>query len=73
MAAAQDPSIAFMIMVSAPIVSPAEQGTYATLAAFDGLDVPDPADRAVAKGIGMAITLPYLLDYADFDVLPWLA
>lgn len=71
-AAAQDPSIAFLIMVSAPIVSPAEQGTYATLTAFDGLDVPDPADRAVAKGIGMAITLPFLLDYADFDVLPWL-
>lgn len=71
-AAVRDSTIAFLIMVSAPIVSPAEQGTYATLAAFSGLDVPDPANRAVAKGIGMAITLPNLLDYVDFDVLPWL-
>lgn len=72
-AAAKDPRIAFLVMVSAPIVSPAQQATYATLTAFDGLDVPEPVNRAVAKGIGTALSLPGVLDYADFDVRPWLA
>lgn len=72
-AAAKDPQIAFQALVSAPIVSPAQQATYATLMAFDGLDVPEPVYRAVAKGIGTALSLPGVLDYADFDVLPWLA
>ena len=72
-AAAQDPRIAFLVLVSAPIVSPARQATYATLTAFDGLDVPEPVNRAVAKGIGIALSLPGVLDYADFDVRPWLA
>jgi dienelactone hydrolase len=72
-AAAQDPSIAFMIMVSAPIVPPSQQATYATLMSLDGLDAPDTVDRAVAKGIGMATSVPNLLEYADFDVLPAIA
>lgn len=72
-AAAQDADIAFTIMVSAPIVAPAQQATYATLMAFDGLDVPELVNRAVAKCIGTALSLPNVLDYAQFDVLPWLA
>jgi hypothetical protein len=59
-------------MVSAPIVAPAQQATYATLMALEGLDVPAPVKRAVDKGIGTALSLPNLLDYATFDVLPWL-
>jgi uncharacterized protein len=72
-AAAKNSTIAFLVLVSAPIVSPAQQATYATLTAFDGLDVPEPVNRAVAKGIGTALSLPGVLDYADFDVRPWLA
>jgi hypothetical protein len=34
--------------------------------------VPEPVKRAVAKGIGTALSLPNLLEYATFDVLPWL-
>lgn len=71
-AAVADPGIAFIVMVSAPIVAPAQQATYATLMAFEGLDVPEPVKRAVAKGIGTALSLPNLLEYATFDVRPWL-
>jgi hypothetical protein len=71
-AAVEDPGIAFLVMVSAPIVAPAQQATYATLMALEGLDVPEPVKRAVAKGIGTALSLPNLLEYATFDVLPWL-
>lgn len=71
-AAVHDPEIAFLVMVSAPIVAPAQQATYATLMALEGLDVPEPVKRAVAKGIGTALSLPNLLEYATFDVLPWL-
>jgi uncharacterized protein len=70
LAVAQDPDIAFSVMVSAPIVPPSQQATYATLMAFDNLDVPEPVNRAVAKGIGLATSVPNLLEYADFDVLP---
>jgi uncharacterized protein len=72
-AAARDPRIAFSILVSAPIVSPAEQATYATLMAIRDLDVPRSVDRAVVKGMGIAISVPNLLEYAEFDVRPWLA
>lgn len=72
-AAVRDPGIAYTIMVSAPIVSPLAQATYATLTAFEGLDVPDPVTGAVGKGIGLATTLPNVLAYAEFDVLPWVA
>jgi dienelactone hydrolase len=71
-AAVEDPGIAFLVMVSAPIVAPAQQATYATLMALEGLDVPEPVKRAVAKGIGTALSLPNLLEYATFDVVPWL-
>lgn len=71
-AAVEDPDIAFLIMVSAPIVAPAQQATYATLMALEGLDVPEPVNRAVAKGIGTALSLPNLLEYATFDVLRWI-
>lgn len=71
-AAADDPGVAFMVLVSAPIVPPAQQATYATLMALDGLEAPDPVKRAVAKGIGLAMTVPNLLEYATFDVLPYL-
>ncbi|HEX6232576.1 MAG TPA: alpha/beta hydrolase [Jiangellaceae bacterium] len=70
-AAVEDPDIAFLLMVSAPIVAPAQQATYATLMALEGLDVPEPVKRAVAKGIGTALSLPNLLEYATFDVLRW--
>jgi pimeloyl-ACP methyl ester carboxylesterase len=71
-AAVNDPRIAFMVLVSAPIVSPAQQATYATLMALERLDAPDPVDRAVAKGIGLAMTVPNLLEYRSFDVVPYL-
>lgn len=71
-AAAHDPDVAFMVLVSAPIVPPAQQATYATLTALDGLDAPDPVKHAVAKGIGLAMTVPNLLEYATFDVQPYL-
>lgn len=71
-AAANDPDVAFMVLVSAPIVPPSQQATYATLVALDGLDAPAPVKHAVAKGIGLAMTVPNLLEYATFDVLPYL-
>lgn len=71
-AAAKDPDVAFMVLVSAPIVSPAQQATYATLMALEDLNAPDPVERAVAKGIGLSMTVPNLLEYATFDVLPYL-
>jgi len=71
-AAASDPRIAFMVLISAPIVPPAQQATYATLLALESLDAPDPVKRAVAKGIGLVMTVPNLLEYANFDVVPYL-
>ncbi|MGH8825342.1 MAG: alpha/beta hydrolase family protein [Jiangellaceae bacterium] len=71
-AAAKDPRISFVVLISAPVVSPAQQAAYATRMALDGIEAPAPAHRAVAKGISMAMSVPNLLDYAEFDVLPWL-
>jgi dienelactone hydrolase len=71
-AAAKDARISFVVLVSAPVVSPAQQAAYATRMALDGIEAPAPARRAVPKGISMAISVPGLLDYAEFDVLPWL-
>jgi dienelactone hydrolase len=71
-AAAKDPGISFVVLISAPVVSPAQQATYATTMALDGIDAPAPARRAVPKGISMAMSVPTLLDYAEFQVLPWL-
>lgn len=71
-AAADNPDVAFMVLVSAPIVPPAQQATYATVMALDDLQAPDPVKHAVAKGIGLAMTVPNLLEYATFDVQPYL-
>jgi uncharacterized protein len=71
-AAAKDPRISFVVLVSAPVVSPAQQAAYATRMALDGIQAPAPARRAVGKGISMAMSVPNLLDYAEFDVLPWM-
>lgn len=71
-AAAKDARISFVVLVSAPVVSPAQQAAYATRMALDGIEAPEPARRAVPKGISLAISVPSLLDYAEFDVLPWL-
>lgn len=71
-AAAKDPRTSFVVLISAPVVSPAQQAAYATRMALDGIEAPEPARRAVPKGISMAMSVPSLLDYAEFEVLPWL-
>ncbi|GAB2475769.1 alpha/beta hydrolase family protein [Xylanimonas ulmi] len=67
----KDPRIAFTILVSAPVVEPRQQAAFAVDNYLRNTNVPQQVFRAIPRAVG--IQLPTgLLDYADFDVRPWL-
>ncbi|QAY64789.1 alpha/beta hydrolase [Xylanimonas allomyrinae] len=68
---AKDPSVAFTVLVSAPVVEPRQQAAFAVDNYLRNTNVPQQVFRAIPRAVG--IQLPTgLLDYADFDVRPWL-
>ncbi|OLT54000.1 prolyl oligopeptidase family serine peptidase [Cellulosimicrobium sp. CUA-896] len=69
--AAQDPRIAFSVLVSAPVVPPREQAAFAVDSYLRNTDVPHGVFRAIPRAVGMAIPGGGF-EYADFDVEPYL-
>jgi dienelactone hydrolase len=68
--AATDPTLAFVALVSAPVVSPRSQAAFAMDQYLRNTGVPRAVFRAIPRAI--AISLPGGgLDYADFDVQPY--
>ena len=68
---AKDPQIAFTVLASAPVVEPRRQAAFAVDNYLRNTGVPWQVFRAIPRAVG--IQLPTgTLDYADFDVTPWL-
>lgn len=68
---AQDPTIAFTVLASAPVVEPRRQAAFAVDNYLRNTGVPWQVFRAIPRAVG--IQLPTgMLDYADFDITPWL-
>lgn len=69
--ATEDPRLAFVVLVSAPIVPPRQQAAFATDNYLRRTGVPDGVFRAIPRAVG--ITPPGGgFDYVDFDVAPYL-
>ncbi|WP_402469305.1 alpha/beta hydrolase family protein [Isoptericola aurantiacus] len=68
---ARDPSIAFTVLVSAPVVPPREQAAYAVDNYLRNTGVPGQVFRAIPRAVGMQLPGGGF-GYADFDVRPWL-
>lgn len=69
--AAADPQIAFVAMVSAPVVVPRSQAAYAVDSYLRNTGVPEEVFRAIPRAVGMELPGGGF-DYADFDVRPFL-
>jgi dienelactone hydrolase len=69
-AAATNPHVAFLIQVSAPVVSPRQQAAFATDAYLRNVGVPRALLRAIPRGIGSHVPGGGF-EYADFDVRPY--
>ncbi|QAY71938.1 alpha/beta hydrolase [Xylanimonas protaetiae] len=68
---AEDPRISFTVLASAPVVEPRRQAAFAVDNFLRNTNVPGGVFRAIPRTVG--IQLPSgMLDYADFDVTPWL-
>lgn len=68
--AAQDQRIAFVLMVSAPVVPPREQAAFAADSYLRNTGVPHGVFRAIPRAVGMAIPGGGF-EYVDFDVTPY--
>ncbi len=68
---AQDPTIAFTMLVSAPVVPPREQAAFAVDNYLRNTGVPEQVFRAIPRAVGMQLPGGGF-DYVDFDVRPWL-
>jgi dienelactone hydrolase len=66
-----DPTLAFTVLVSAPVVPPREQAAFAVDNYLRNTGVPDQVFRAIPRAVGMQFPGGGF-DYADFDVRPWL-
>lgn len=69
--AAEDPSIAFVVLVSAPVVRPREQAAFAVDAYLRNTDVPQGVFRAIPRAVGMKLPGGGF-EYVDFDARPYL-
>lgn len=67
----EDPDVAFVMLVSAPVVTPREQAAFAVDAYLRNVGVPAPLLRAIPRATGAHLP-GGILAYADFDVLPYL-
>lgn len=68
--AAQDPTIAFVVLVSSPVVPPREQAAFAVDAYLRNTGVPHGVFRAIPRAVGMSLPGGGF-EYADFDVTPY--
>jgi dienelactone hydrolase len=68
--AAQDPSIAFVVLVSSPVVPPREQAAFAVDSYLRNTGVPHGVYRAIPRAVGMSLPGGGF-EYADFDVTPY--
>lgn len=70
-AAATSPdAVAFLVQVSAPVVTPRQQAAFATDAYLRNVGVPTALLRAIPRGVG--VNMPGGgFEYADFDVRPY--
>lgn len=68
--AADDPTLAFVILTSAPVVPPREQAAFAADNYLRNTNVPHGVFRAIPRAVGMALPGGGF-EYADFDVTPY--
>src|SRR5699024_6480121 len=68
-AAADEPEVAFLILVSAPVVTPREQAAFATANYLRNTHVPRGVFRAIPRAMGAQIPGGGF-EYVDFDALP---
>ncbi|MFF2450897.1 alpha/beta hydrolase family protein [Isoptericola sp. NPDC058082] len=68
---AQDPTIAYTVLVSAPVVPPRQQAAFAVDSYLRNTGVPQQVFRAIPRAVGMQLPGGGF-EYADFDVRPWL-
>jgi len=69
-AAVEEPGVAYLVLVSAPIVPPREQFAFATDSYLRNVGVPEALLRAIPRGLGADVPGGGF-DYVDFDVTPW--
>ena len=65
--AARDPTIAFVMLVSAPVVPPRQQAAFATDSYLRNTGAPGGVFRAIPRAVGMSLPGGGF-EYADFDV-----
>ncbi len=68
--AAEDPSIAFVVLASAPVVPPRQQAAFAVDSYLRNTGVPSQVFRAIPRAVGMSLPGGGF-EYADFDVSPY--
>ncbi len=68
--AADDPRLAFVTLVSAPVVPPRQQAAFATDAYLRNTQVPHGVFRAIPRAVGMSMPGGGF-EYVDFDVRPY--
>lgn len=68
--AAEQPDVAFVVLVSAPVVPPRQQAAYAVDSYLRHTGVPQQVFRAIPRAVGMSLPGGGF-DYADFDVAPY--
>jgi len=69
-AAVLEPQVAFVVLVSSPVVSPREQGAFAMDNYLRNTHVPAAVFRAIPRATGASIPGGGF-EWADFDVAPW--
>lgn len=69
-AAVLEPAVEGLVLVSAPVVRPREQGAFAMDSYLRNTHVPTPVLRAVPRATGGGVPGGGFA-YADFDVRPW--
>lgn len=64
------PDIAFVVLVSAPVVPPRQQAAFAVDSYLRNTQVPQQVFRAIPRAVGMSLPGGGF-EYADFDVAPY--
>lgn len=68
--AAEQPDIAFVALVSAPVVPPRQQAAFAVASYLRHTGVPEQVFRAIPRAVGMSLPGGGF-EYVDFDVAPY--
>jgi len=68
--AEEHPDVAFVVLVSSPVVPPREQAAFAVDSYLRNTGVPHGVFRAIPRAVGMSLPGGGF-EYADFDVAPY--